>query len=265
MCIAAWLWESHPQYRLLLAFNRDEFHDRPTEAVHWWEGEEILGGRDCKEGGTWLASSRNGRLAFVTNFREPTSDPLAKSRGELVTRFLQSSKTPMEFAQEISQETEKYNGFNLILVDLCTCKMAYVTNRHEGTLGSVQEVSPGLHVLSNAQLDTPWPKVQRLRNFFEELLQKFGEEEIPEIQIVENAMKDTVQADKSMLPNTGYDPDYEYNVSSIFVNHDRLEGPYGTRSMIVLSVKHTNQLTYYEQYLEDGKWKENRVSYEIVT
>lgn len=264
MCIAVWLWESHPQYRLLLAHNRDEFHDRPTKAVHWWEGEEILGGRDCKEGGTWLASTRNGRLAFLTNFREPMSDPLAKSRGELVTRFLQSSKTPMEFAQEISQETEKYNGFNLILVDLCTCKMAYVTNRHEGTLVSVQEVSPGLHVLSNAQLDTPWPKVQRLGNFFEELLQKFGEEEIPEIQIVENAMKDTVQADKSMLPNTGYSLDDEHQLSPIFVNWDRVQGPYGTRSMIVLSVKHTNQLTFYEQYLEDGKWKENRVSYEIL-
>ncbi|KAH9294020.1 hypothetical protein KI387_040777, partial [Taxus chinensis] len=69
-----------------------------------------------------------------------------------------SSETPMEFAQKVAQEDKVYNGFNLILMDLCTCKIAYVTNRLEGNSVSVQEVSPGLHVLSNAQLDTPWPK-----------------------------------------------------------------------------------------------------------
>ncbi|GLJ21309.1 hypothetical protein SUGI_0391570 [Cryptomeria japonica] len=265
MCIAFWLLETHPQFRFLLALNRDEVHSRPTQAVHWWEEEnaDIVGGKDCVAGGTWLASSATGRLAFVTNFREPTSIPEAKSRGNLITRFLKSSKTPMEFAQEVAQEGEEYNGFNLILMDLCSGKIAYVTNRAEGTSCSVKEVSPGMHVLSNAQLDTPWPKVQRMRCKFEELLQKFGQDEIPETQIIENIMKDTVHADRTMLPITGCDPDWEYELSPIFIETESDRGPYGTRSMVVLSLKPTGQLTFYEQYLEEGKWKEHKLTYEI--
>lgn len=265
MCIGVWIWDcdSHPHYRLLLALNRDETHSRPTKAAHWWEEGEILGGKDCEAGGTWLASSRNGRIAFLTNFREPTSNPFAKSRGELVPRFLKCSKTPMEFAEEVAKEANEYNGFNLILMDICTAKIAYVTNRSEGTTVSIQEVFPGLHVLCNAQLDTPWPKVQRLRYKFENLLQQFGEDEILETQIIENAMKDTVRSDRTMLPNTGCDPELEYKLSSIFVDCEKKSGPYGTRSMVVLSLKQTGELTFYEQYLEDGRWREHKITYQI--
>lgn len=61
---------------------------RPTKPLEWWECGEILGGRDELAGGTWLACSRNGRVAFITNFREVQSLPQAKSRGELPVRFL---------------------------------------------------------------------------------------------------------------------------------------------------------------------------------
>ncbi|TJX48442.1 NRDE family protein, partial [Soehngenia saccharolytica] len=124
-------------------------------------------------------------------------------------------------------------------------------------------VSPGMHVLSNAQLDTPWPKVQRMRHKFEELLKKYGQDEIPETKIIENVMKDTVYADRSLLPTTGCDPDWEYKLSPIFIYSDSDRGPYGTRSMVVLSLKPTGEMAFYEQYLEDGKWKEHKITYEI--
>ncbi|OMP03263.1 hypothetical protein CCACVL1_02486, partial [Corchorus capsularis] len=89
MCITVFMWGAHPLYPLLFLFNRDEYHSRPTEPLKWWEGGEILGGRDGVTGGTWLASSRDGRFAFVTNFREVESLPQAKSRGYLPVRFLQ--------------------------------------------------------------------------------------------------------------------------------------------------------------------------------
>lgn len=54
----------------------------------WWEGGEILGGRDEVAGGTWLACNKYGKFAFLTNVREVQSIPQAKSRGDLPVRFL---------------------------------------------------------------------------------------------------------------------------------------------------------------------------------
>uniref|UniRef100_A0A453CMG5 Transport and Golgi organization 2-like protein n=1 Tax=Aegilops tauschii subsp. strangulata TaxID=200361 RepID=A0A453CMG5_AEGTS len=94
MCIAAWTWQAHPAYGLLLLFNRDEYHSRPTRPAQWWaaageEGEEILGGRDELGGGTWLGCTKGGKLAFLTNVREPSPRDGARSRGELPVRYLQ--------------------------------------------------------------------------------------------------------------------------------------------------------------------------------
>ncbi|ERN17209.1 hypothetical protein AMTR_s00044p00163450 [Amborella trichopoda] len=158
MCIAAWAWRAHPLYPLILFFNRDEYLNRPTEAVSWWEEPEILGGKDGIGGGTWLACSKDGRFAFLTNVLEVDQLPLAKTRGQLPVRFLQSENSPLEFAEEVAEEALQYKGFNLVLVDLHTETMVYVTNRPSGEAVTIKKVSPGLHVLSNASLDTLWPK-----------------------------------------------------------------------------------------------------------
>ncbi|TQD98292.1 hypothetical protein C1H46_016113 [Malus baccata] len=131
---------------------------KPTKPVGWWEGCEILGGRDEVAGGTWLACSRGGRLAFLSNVLELDTDPEAKSRGDLPVLFLKSTKTPKEFAQELAKEAHRYNGFNLVLADIPSKTMIYLSNRPKGEAILVQEVSPGIHVLSNAKLDSPWHK-----------------------------------------------------------------------------------------------------------
>ncbi|XP_059654147.1 uncharacterized protein LOC132300884 isoform X3 [Cornus florida] len=161
MCIAVFIWQSHPIYPFLLLLNRDEYHNRPTKPLAWWEGGEIVGGRDGLAGGTWLACTRGGRVAFLTNVREVKKQPLAKSRGDLPVRFLESKKNPMEFAEELVGEADQYNGFNLIIADLCSKTMVYITNRPEEDNLSITEVSAGVHVLSNARLDSPWPKCMR--------------------------------------------------------------------------------------------------------
>lgn len=79
--------------------------------------------------------------------------------------WLQGKKNPMEFAEEVMKEADKYNGFNLIIADLCSKTMIYITNRPREANVSVVEVSPGIHVLSNASLDSPWPKVRRPVDF----------------------------------------------------------------------------------------------------
>lgn len=73
---------------------------------------------------------------------------------------MQSTKTPKDFAEELIKEAHQYNGFNLIVADISSKSMVYVSNRPKGEPIAVQEVSPGIHVLSNAKLDSPWHKVR---------------------------------------------------------------------------------------------------------
>lgn len=219
MCIAVFIWQAHPLYPFLLLHNRDEYHNRPTKPVGWWDGGEILGGRDEVAGGTCLACSRGGRLAFITNVLELHTLPEAKSRGDLPVRFLESGKSPREFAEEVAREGHHYNGFNLIVADLSSNAMVYVSNRPKGEPISIQVVPPGTHVLSNAKLNSPWHKVQRLEVNFNDLVGEYGEGEIPVNEMVEKLMRDRVKAEESKLPRI-CSLDWELSLSSIFVEVD---------------------------------------------
>ncbi|XP_068640028.1 uncharacterized protein [Aristolochia californica] len=264
MCIAVWLWQSDPRYPLLLLLNRDEYHDRPTKPIHWWDDScQILGGKDCLAGGTWMGCKRDGRLAFLTNVLEPNPFPSAKSRGNLPLRFLRSGKSPLEFAEEVAAEADQYNGFNLILVDICSKSMVYVSNRPKGQPASIQEVTPGLHVLSNAKLDSPWHKAQRLGKNFMQLLSKYGNAELLKKEMVEQLMRDTVKADRVRLPNTGVDSEWEFKLSSIFVDAESKQGRYGTRSSAAVTMKADGEVSIYETYLEKGVWKDHTINFQI--
>ncbi|CAA7407091.1 unnamed protein product [Spirodela intermedia] len=266
MCISAWIWQAHPSYPFLLVLNRDEYHERPTMTAEWWgDGtQKILGGRDVQAGGTWLGCTRNGRLAFLTNVLEPDPFPDAKSRGALPVKFLECEKSPLEFAEEVAGEADKYNGFNLVLADLCSKTMVYVSNRPKGEPASIKLVPPGLHVLSNAGLDSPWHKALRLGKGFKELLYKYdAEEEIPARELVKQLMCDRVKAERDRLPNTGCDSDWEWNLSSIFVEVDTKRGRYGTRSTAVVAARPSGDVEFYEAYLEMGVWKDHTIRYQI--
>ncbi|XP_050208143.1 uncharacterized protein LOC126657487 isoform X2 [Mercurialis annua] len=178
MCIAIFLWQAHPCYPFLLLLNRDEFYSRPTKPLSWWGIEnQILGGRDEQAGGTWLACTKDGKIAFITNVRELRSIPSANSRGDLPLNFLQSNKSPKEFVEDLAKEADKYSGFNLILADIRTKSMVYITNRSKTEDSFVTDVPPGMHVLSNASLNSPWPKAERLSHNLKEFLDKYGEME----------------------------------------------------------------------------------------
>ena len=164
MCLVVFGWQAHPDYRLILAGNRDESHRRPTQDAHWWpDDQSILAGRDLQAGGTWLGVNKSGRFATVTNFREgPRSQAGFKSRGALVTDFVTGSQSPQEFESSISNG--QYAGFSLLVSDGNT--MSYLSNRDD----LESDLIPGVYGLSNASLDTPWPKVLRARSGLESLL-----------------------------------------------------------------------------------------------
>ena len=94
MCLILFSYNTHPDYKLVLAANRDEFYDRPTKALAFWEDSpNILAGRDLKSRGTWLGISLSGRIAAITNFRYPLSIiEDAPSRGLLVSHFLSGAQ-----------------------------------------------------------------------------------------------------------------------------------------------------------------------------
>ncbi|XP_078437934.1 transport/golgi organization-like protein (DUF833) [Wolffia australiana] len=266
MCIAGWIWQAHPSYSFLLVLNRDEYHDRPTMEAGWWgDGtEKVLGGRDVQAGGTWLGCTRNGRLAFLTNVLEPDVSPDAKSRGDLPTNFLECAKSPLEYAEEVAAEAEKYNGFNLVVGDLCSRTMVYISNRPSRNPATIKPVTSGLHVLSNGGLDSPWHKALCLRMSFKDLLYKYNEEDvIPSRELVKQLMRDRVKADRDHLPNTGCSSEWEWNLSSVFVEVDTKGGRYGTRSTTVVAAKPNGDLEFYETYIEMGEWKEHTIQFQI--
>jgi len=166
VCLVVLAIGQSTEFPLILAGNRDEFHDRPTKKAGWWPDKpDVVGGRDLQAGGTWLALHRNGRFATVTNYRdaEPVSAKF-RSRGHLVTEFLESELQPLDYLALI--DGPAYAGFNLIVGD--AERVAYLSNRD----GAPRQLPAGLYGLSNALLDGPWDKVERSKRGLAELLDR---------------------------------------------------------------------------------------------
>lgn len=156
MCLIYVAHRVDPRYPLVVAANRDEFHQRPAAPAAWWdEASGVLAGRDLEAGGTWLGMSRGGRFAAITNFRDPAHQVAgARSRGFLVSGFLRSRQPALAFLREVAGDGTRYNGFSLLVHD--GERLAFYSNRD----GEPETVAPGIHGLSNHLLDTPWPKVE---------------------------------------------------------------------------------------------------------
>lgn len=235
MCLILLAWQTHPDFPLLVAANRDEFHDRPTQAAHWWPDEpRIYAGRDLRAGGTWMGVTRNGRFAALTNIRAPSrqrSD--ARSRGEIVTAALRA-QCINAFLLDIERTAHQYNGFNLLVGDRETL---WHFNSEQAC---AESVAPGIHALSNASLDTPWPKVIRGSNALAEAVERRADPED-----LFTLLSDDRLAPDDSLPNTGVPLDWERWLSAI-----RIAAPgYGTRSQSVVALPHTGEAQLIERVL----------------
>lgn len=150
MCLIVLAWRARPDFPLVVAANRDEFHVRPAErATFWKDHPSILAGRDLEAGGTWMGVSRSGRFAAVTNYRGGRDANAAESRGALVTGFLLNSQKPESFISELSKKKDNYSGFNLLLAD--RDELWWLSNRDGGS----RRLGPGSYGLGNFFLDTP--------------------------------------------------------------------------------------------------------------
>lgn len=241
MCLIVVAWKAHPRYSLVLAANRDEFLDRPSSPLHYWEDNpDVLGGRDVEKGGSWLAANLDGRWAAVTNFRDGAPlVPSSLSRGHLVAGFVTSQASAPAYASEISQPLSEYPGCNLFFGDAQS--LFYASNRHrQGAATQVISLTPGIYGLSNHLLDTPWPKVERCKASMRELV-AVDEAELAD-GLFELLADRTLAADDA-LPATGVSIDRERMLSSAFI----VSEGYGTRASTVLLADHQGTVSMQER------------------
>lgn len=227
MCIAYLALNSHPDWPLLIAANRDEHHKRPSRAAAPWDSHpDIIAGIDLEAGGTWLGITKQGRFGLLTNYREMGRNIMdAPSRGDLVSTYLTTSVNPADYADLINKKAASYNGFNLIVGDLTTA--SYISNR--APEAAPKNLITGRYVVSNHLLDTPWPKAERLRNAFEQLdMDSLARS----VRLVFSTLKDTTPAEDSYLPDTGVSLEFERLLSSPFI----ISPDYGTRCSTVIVV-----------------------------
>ncbi|MFP8778003.1 NRDE family protein [Hydrogenophaga sp. RWCD_12] len=240
MCLIAFAIGADPHCPLLLAANRDEFFERPTAPLHRWalpDGTAVFAGRDLRDGGTWLGVSEGGRVAMLTNVRSAHLGPGRRSRGELTTRWLSAGTDWTGLLAGI--DPADYGGFNLVVGDISTGFWAWITNRnpaqpHAETAMPLysQRLLPGVYGLSNAAMDTPWPKTEHLKAAMAKALGCVDTDR--RMYHLTSALRSSDIASDEHLPSTGVPRDIEAALSSPFV--DMVSRGYGTRSSSVIQI-----------------------------
>lgn len=236
MCLILFSYMNHPDYKLVLASNRDEFYNRPTQPLDFWDdSSKILAGRDQQSRGTWLGVSDAGKIAAITNYRDPsTLKAQAPSRGVLVSGFLDSRLGPLDYLESIEGTAPSYNGFNLLVGD--TRGLYYYSNMGRG----IRALTPGTYGLSNAFLDTSWPKVDTGKREFDRIIHE-GHGGFSE-RLFDVLMDTSLPADHT-LPETGVGLAWERMLAPLFISSET----YGTRSSALVLVDRQNQVTFIER------------------
>ena len=235
MCLIVFSFQHHDTYPLILAGNRDEFYARPAEQLHYWDHQpHILAGKDLRAGGTWLGVSQSGSFGAITNYRD-FNNPLEgeRSRGEIIPGLLNSNETVEKNLNMVRNRKHDYAGFNLLAGNIEN--LYYLSNLKD----DIETVAPGIHGISNAFLDTPWPKVKKAKKLFSDAIKA---DSINRDQIFE-MLEDTETFPTDQLPNTGLSDEREKAVSPIFI---QTEG-YGTRCSSLLTIDYKGQVEFTEK------------------
>ena len=237
MCLAIVALAAHPRYPLVVAANRDEFHARAALPAHWGERPPyagMLAGRDAVAGGTWMGVRRDGRWALVTNVRDGRrNDSEAPSRGELVPAVLNAVSTPALAMAALERDADPYNGFNLLAGDLHSA--TWMSNRTP----AARPLAQGIHGLSNARLDTPWPKLARTKAAVSAWVSR-GDDDLAPLFA---ALADRTRAPDEDLPATGVPVEWERLLSAPYIVSD----DYGTRCSTVLIFSHDGEARFVER------------------
>jgi len=206
-----------------MAGNRDEFHARPTAPLSRWnDAPRVIGGRDLRSGGAWAGVAADGRMAVVTNVRDPQAAQAGESRGALVADYLRGTVPAHVFADALAGSASAYPPFNLLLADAESVE--YVGNHPAGR----QWLAPGVHGMSNGALDAGWPKTRRLM----QAVAAWTATQSEDLQPLWLALADPQRADDTDLPDTGIGLERERWLSPAFIRGD----DYGTRASTIILI-----------------------------
>ena len=241
MCLIVLGKNINKDYPLILLANRDEFFNRPTLVLHHWEEGGITGGKDLSANGTWLGVNKSGKLAAITNYRDfKNLKKEAPSRGLLTLNFLKCEESPEEYIKQISSGAHMYNGFNLILG-----KGNHLVH-YSNITGKITVMENGIYGLSNALLDTPWPKVEKSKKLFHSALTA---KNIVDEQLI-GLLSDRTTAEDDQLPDTGIELELEKKLSSMFIHFPG----YGTRCTSLIKKDRDGNISFTEvSYDEKGR------------
>lgn len=264
MCNIGLQFQQNNAYKLIFAANRDEAYRRPTKSAHFWNDyPELLAGQDEVQKGTWLGLTKQGKFAALTNCRkispsnslEPTTEEhqaFLTSRGTLVKNFLTGEQTAREYAADLIESRHQYDGYNLIFGNILEGRFLHYNNSEN----HLSEITPGTHGLSNATLDTPWPKVTKVTSRMSQLS---GHKDQITNQLFD-LFSDEETASREQLPNTGLPIEFEKASSAIFIRTEE----YGTIGTTVILVDQQNQVTFTERRFDkEGQIEENTFSFSL--
>lgn len=228
MCLITFAWRPEHATPLVVAANRDEFYARPSSALSaWHDAPGVYAGRDIEAGGTWLGITAGGRFAALTNIRDPRLPASLRSRGELPANFLRSQLSAEAYIEALKHSSADYAGFNLLVGD---GQQLWHFHSHSG---EARVLSAGVYGLSNAGLDSAWPKVDYAKHALRQLLDTPTPEALLEL-LTDNH----VPADGA-LPDTGVGITTERFLASAFIASQN----YGTRASTAVMIN------------ADGSWQ----------
>ncbi len=235
MCLILFAYHYHPRYPLIVAANRDEYYRRPTQSCHWWqERSNLLAGKDLMAEGTWMGITRQGRFAAITNVRDTRQRSSPKySRGKLPLSYLTESIGPQQFYSQLITSATDYQGYNLLFGS--ADELCYFSNRS----AHLSPIEPGLHGLSNASLNTPWPKITTGLAKLQQILTT----EEPDVNAIFRLLETRIIANDSELPDTGVGIERERLLAPVFIE----SADYGTRSSQILLIDKNKNVRLYEK------------------
>lgn len=236
MCLISFAWQASAEFPFACVANRDEFHQRPTQHLHWWEDAPIAAGRDLQAGGTWLGVNARGRFAAVTNFRQGKSmETYAKSRGQLVRSVLNHHGDLADLEAEIQSEEQQYAGFNLLYGDLFdqNRQLRFLSNRTDECF----VIGPGIYSFSNGAFNSDWPKSRISTNKLTRALRQRRPAGFWDV------VSDRATADVDELPDTGIGTDAEQFLSAVFIVGET----YGTRSSHRILCRQNSEISVSEK------------------
>lgn len=250
MCLITFSLSSHPTYKLVLAANRDELYKRPTAPANFWpEYPDLLAGKDLQANGTWLGITKKGKIAAITNcYDEGTlpSDTQKHSRGKIVIDYLTSEKTAVQYLDQLIIKKDQYLPFNVLLGDI---DEIYHFNSQNQLYTLLQK---GTHSLSNATINTPWPKVINTKTKMNRIMNTPNHY----INQLFQMMMDQTPASDQQLPDASFPIEIKRKVSTNFIDTE----DFGTRSTTLILVDHNHMVTFIERTY-DSKYNSHDNSY----